>query len=372
MEKIWLSSPHMSNEGYEKQYIKEAFDLNWVAPAGENITQFENDVVNYVECGHAVALSSGTSAIHLGLKALGVKSGDLVACQSFTFSASANPIKYLGAEPVFIGSDKESWNLDPKALEEALKENESIKVVIVVNLYGGSAKYDEIINICKKYDVKILEDAAESLGSKYKGKFTGTFGDVGIFSFNGNKIITSSGGGMLVTPNKQIRDKVQFWSTQSKEPAPHYEHKELGYNYRLSNISAGIGRGQMKVLENRVKKKKYIYEQYIENLADFDSITFKNPIDYDKPNYWLSCALFKNNKLKEKVLNTLLNNNIEARPLWKPMHLQPYFQNSLYYGDRYEEQLFDLGLCLPSDTKMDDTQISKVIATIREVLNDEI
>lgn len=254
-EKILLSSPHMSEEGYEQEFVKEAFDTNWVAPLGKNVTEFENEVSDYVGIRHAAALSSGTAAIHMALKAAGVKQGDVVFCQSLTFSATANPIIYQDATPVFIDSNKETWNMDPNALEEAFAKYPEVKAVIVVHLYGLSAELEEIVNICKKHNVTLIEDAAESLGTKYKGKYTGTFGDFGVYSFNGNKIITTSGGGMLVSNNKDKIDKVKFWATQSRENARHYEHKEVGYNYRMSNISAGIGRGQLRVLEDRVNKK---------------------------------------------------------------------------------------------------------------------
>jgi len=368
--KIWLSSPHMSDNDLEIDYINKAFDTNWIAPLGKNVDDFEKEICLYTGSKEAVALSSGTSAIHLGLKALGIKKGDKVACQSFTFSASANPILYEGATPIFVGSEEDTWNMSPALLERALKENNDIKVVIVVNLYGISAKLDEIRSICKKYDVKLLEDAAESLGTFYKGKSTGLYGDVGIFSFNGNKIITTSGGGMLVTHSKEIRDKVQFWATQSREPYLHYEHEEVGYNYRLSNILAGVGIGQMKVLNDRVKRKRRIHELYSEEFKDVEVIKVHTAGPDDYANYWLTCLVFSSSDLRDKVLSYLKTYSIESRPLWKPMHLQPIFEKYAYYGEDVEVELFENGLCIPSDTKLSDKEIKFVAKKIKEVCND--
>src|SRR5665647_377607 len=295
--KIYLSSPHMSDEGYEMQYIQEAFDTNWIAPLGKNVNEFENELAAKVGIKSAAALSSGTAAIHLALKAAGVGTGDIVFCPSLTFSATANPIIYQNAIPVFIDSDFETWNMSSVAFEKAFKKYESMgkipKAVIVVHLYGLSADIDKIIDICKKYNVPLIEDAAESLGTTYKGKYTGTFGDYGIFSFNGNKIITTSGGGMLVSNNEEKIVKARFWATQARDPARYYQHSELGFNYRMSNVVAGIGRGQLKVLEQRVQKKKYIFEFYKRELGQLEGIEFMPVNEWNEPNYWLSVIILK-------------------------------------------------------------------------------
>lgn len=288
-KRIYLSSPHMSEEGYEKQYVLEAFDTNWIAPLGENVNKFEEELAAKVGIKAAVALSSGTAAIHMALKAAGIGERDIVFCQSLTFSATANPIIYQNAIPVFIDSDYETWNMCPKALEEAFEKYPDVKAVIVVHLYGLSADLDPILELCKKHNVVLIEDAAESLGAYYKGKHTGTFGDYGIFSFNGNKIITTAGGGMLVSNNEERIAKVRFWATQSRDPARHYQHSELGYNYRMSNVLAGIGRGQLKVLDERVEKKKYIFEFYKRELGGLKGVEFMPVNEWNEPNYWLSC-----------------------------------------------------------------------------------
>lgn len=369
-KKILLASPHMSRQGWERYYVKKAFDENWVAPVGENIDALEVELAEMVTSPHAVALSSGTSAIHLGLKTLGVKKGDYVICSTFTFAGSANPICYEGAQPIFVESEKETWNMDPKALEEALSRYPQTKAVIVVHLYGIPAKMQEIQEICSRFNVPILEDAAESLGSYYKGQMTGTFGDVGIYSFNGNKIITTSGGGALVTARREIAEKVKFLSTQAKEPVDFYEHKEIGYNYRMSNISAGIGRGQLKVLKHRVEKKKYLHTTYQKELQGISELSFMpTPKDTDC-NYWLNCVTFKKTDPK-KVMAALQEEKIESRLLWKPMHQQPVFANSLYFGKGYSEKLFQQGLCLPSDTKMRETDLERVIHQLKKILKQE-
>lgn len=368
-EKILLSSPHMSEEGYEQEFVKEAFDTNWVAPLGKNVTEFENEVSDYVGIRHAAALSSGTAAIHMALKAAGVKQGDVVFCQSLTFSATANPIIYQDATPVFIDSNKETWNMDPNALEEAFNKYPEVKAVIVVHLYGLSAELEEIVDICKKHNVTLIEDAAESLGTKYKGKYTGTFGDFGVYSFNGNKIITTSGGGMLVSNNKDKIDKVKFWATQSRENARHYEHKEVGYNYRMSNISAGIGRGQLRVLEDRVNKKNYIFNFYKDKLQDIDGIEFMPINDWNSPNCWLSCLILKNGSSPLKLIEDLERVNIETRPIWKPMHLQPVFSKYDFVGTGISETIFQMGLCLPSDTKLTDNELARICDAIKSSLS---
>ena len=357
----------MSDEGYEMEYIKEAFDTNWIAPLGSNVDEFENEFARKVGTKSAAALSSGTAAIHLALKAAGVGKGDIVFCQSLTFSATANPIIYQNAIPVFIDSDYETWNMCPNALEEAFKKYPEVKAVIVVHLYGISANLDKIIELCKKHDVTLIEDAAESLGTYYKGKHTGTFGDYGIFSFNGNKIITTSGGGMLVSDDEEKIEKVRFWATQSRDPARHYQHSELGYNYRMSNVLAGIGRGQLKVLDDRVAKKKYIFEFYKRELGDLEGVQFMPENDWDAPNFWLS-AITLNGRIKpEEVMDALAEENIESRPVWKPMHLQPFFEKYDFVGEGISERLFERGICLPSDTKMtgnDMRKIKKILAKL--------
>lgn len=363
--RIFLSSPHMSDEGYEQQYVQEAFDTNWIAPLGENLNQFEIELAEKVNAKHAVALSSGTAAIHLALKAAGVGEGDIVFCQSLTFSATANPIIYQNATPVFIDSDYETWNINPDALEKAIEKYPNAKALIVVHLYGLSADMDRIMEICKKHNVAVIEDAAESLGTYYKDQHTGTFGDYGVFSFNGNKIITTSGGGMLVSDNKERMDKVRFWATQSRDPARHYQHSELGYNYRMSNIVAGIGRGQLKVLNQRVEKKKYIFNFYKSALRDLP-IEFMPDNDWNEPNFWLSAMTLKGEVRPLDIIEALEKENIESRPVWKPMHLQPYFKAYDFIGEGVSEQLFENGICLPSDTKMTDEDLERVIAVIRK------
>ena len=364
--KIYLSSPHMSKEGFEMQYIKEAFDTNWIAPLGANVDGFERELAEKVGVKYAAALSSGTAAIHMALKAVGVGQDDIVFCSTLTFAATANPIIYQNATPVFIDSDLETWNMDPDLLEVALKRYEGkVKAVIVVHLYGLAADMDRILEICNRYNVPLIEDAAESLGTTYKGNYTGTFGDYGIFSFNGNKIITTSGGGMLVSDNKERVEKVKFWATQAREKARHYQHEEIGYNYRMSNIVAGIGRGQLKVLERRIAKKKYIYEFYKSKLSELDGISFMPINDWNKPNYWLSCIVLTGKVRPIDVMVALENENIESRPVWKPMHMQPFFAEYDYVGENVSDNLFKNGICLPSDTKMTDEDLFRVCNVIR-------
>ena len=372
-KKILLASPHMSDEGYEQQFIKEAFDTNWIAPLGENVNKFEEEIANYVGVKTGAALSAGSAAIHLGLKALNVKQGDIVFCSSLTFSATCNPIIYQNATPVFIDSEYETWNMDPLALEKAFEKYPNPKAVIVVHLYGTPAKMDEIIKICKKHNVPLIEDAAESLGSIYNGQQTGTFGEYGVFSFNGNKIITTSGGGMLVSNNEDGIKKVRFWATQSKEPVRHYEHKEIGYNYRMSNICAGIGRGQLKVLDKRIEKKTEIYNKYKNELEKVKEIK-RQPIPKNtKPNHWLSVmTIDKDSKVKPlNIMETLEKENIDSRPVWKPMHLQPVFKEYDFItakndGTSVSEDLFNRGVCLPSDTKMTEEEQERVIDIIKK------
>ncbi len=373
MEKrIFLASPHMSEEGYEKEYIKEAFDTNWIAPLGENVNKFEEELANYVGAKCGAALSAGTAAIHMALKALDVKEGDIVFCSSLTFSATANPIIYQNATPVFIDCDRETWNMDPEALKKAFEKYPNPKAVVIVHLYGTPAKMDEIMAICNEHNVPLVEDAAESLGATYKGKQTGTFGKFGIFSFNGNKIITTSGGGMLVSDDEERIQKVRFWATQSRDKARYYQHSEIGYNYRMSNIVAGIGRGQLKVLNDRLAKKKEIYETYKDAFKDITEIEMK-PVPVDtKPNYWLSTMLLKEESKVTplNIMEALEKENIESRPIWKPMHMQPVFEkyDFIKVEDKpVSEDIFARGVCLPSDTKMTKEEQQEVIRIIKEL-----
>lgn len=373
-KRIFLASPHMGD--WERVFVNEAFDTNWVAPLGPNVNNFEKEVSEYVGCKNAAALVSGTSAIHLALKAVGVTRGDRVFCTSLTFSGSCNPIMYEGAVPVFIDSEPESWNMSPIALEKAFikakAENEMPSAVIVVHLYGQSADLDKIMEICNKYNTPLIEDAAESLGATYKGKQTGTFGEFGIYSFNGNKIITTSGGGMLVSDNVEGIEKARFWATQSRDKARHYQHTELGYNYRMSNVVAGVGRGQLRVLNERIAQKKHIFERYAEAFKDIENIDMMPICEYGEPNYWLSCMTLKED-CSVKPLDIILaleERNIESRPIWKPMHMQPYFEEYDFFnhnenGQSVAEDIFNRGICLPSDTKMTEEEIDKVIGIVR-------
>jgi dTDP-4-amino-4,6-dideoxygalactose transaminase len=372
VEKIWLSSPHMSDEGYEQEYIKEAFDTNWIAPLGPNVNGFEEELAAKVGAKHAAALSAGTAAIQMALKAAGVGQGDIVFCQDLTFSATANPIIYQNATPVFIDSNFETWNMDPGALEAAFEKYPEVKAVLVVHLYGLSADMDPIVELCKKHNVTLIEDAAESLGTTYKGKYTGTFGDYGIFSFNGNKIITTSGGGMLVSDNEERIAKVRFWATQARDAARHYQHSELGFNYRMSNVVAGIGRGQLKVLDQRVAKKKYIFEFYKKELGQLEGVEFMPINDWNEPNYWLSVMTLNGSVRPLDVMEALEKENIESRPVWKPMHMQPYFAEYDYVGSDVSENLFENGVCLPSDTKMTDEDLNRVCDVIRALWKQRI
>ena len=366
--RIYLSSPHMSDEGYEMAYIQEAFDTNWIAPLGPNVDGFEREFAEKVGSKHAAALSSGTAAMHLALMAAGVGEGDIVFCPSLTFSATANPIIYQRAIPVFIDSDYETWNIDPDLLEEAFKKYPDVKAVIIVHLYGLSADMDRITDICKKHNVTVVEDAAESLGCTYKGKQTGTFGDYGIFSFNGNKIITTSGGGMLVSDNEEKINKARFWATQARDKARHYQHSELGFNYRMSNVVAGIGRGQLKVLDQRAAKKKYIFEFYKRELGAIQGISFMPDNEWNRPNYWLSCITLKGTKVRPlDIMEALEAENIESRPIWKPMHMQPFFEKYDFIGTGVSQKLFETGVCLPSDTKMTDEDLYRICKIIKGI-----
>ncbi len=370
--KIWLSSPHMG--GTEQQYVKEAFDTNWIAPLGPNVNGFETDIAEYLGNGvHVGALSSGTAAIHLGLQLLGVEKGDEVLCQSFTFSASANPILYLGAIPIFVDSEKETWNLSPELLEQAIKnrikQGKKPKAIVAVHLYGMPYNIEAIHAIAEKYDIPVLEDSAEALGSTYHGRKCGTFGDIAVLSFNGNKIITTSGGGALVSKNKTYKDKAVFFATQARDDAPHYQHSHIGYNYRMSNVLAGIGRGQMKVLEDRVMARRSNHEFYIEHLNDIPGIEFlPDPAGY-RSNRWLTCILTPSYEIREAIRLTLLKEDIESRPLWKPMHLQPVFENHLNFSDGTSEDLFNRGLCIPSGSNLLLGDLTRIVRIIKYALS---
>lgn len=369
--RIYLSPPHLS--GLELAYIQQAFASNWVAPVGENLARFEQAVCNVTQAKYALALNAGTAAIHLGLRALGVGAGDIVICPSFTFIATANPILYLGATPIFIDSEAETWNISPEYLEKALidckQKNKLPKAIIVVHLYGQAAQMYEIQQIAQHYQIPILEDSAEALGSTYQGRALGTLGDIGIYSFNGNKIITTSAGGMLVTDSKEIYEKSLFRATQAKEKAPHYQHNELGYNYRLSNILAGIGCGQMEVLPERIRQRRSIYTLYQQFLANELAVTFLTEMPDSFSNRWLTCVLFRDEPQREQVRLALSDENIEARPLWKPLHLQPLFQDFHYYGAQIAESLFEKGLCLPSGSQLQTEDIVRITEIVRSVVS---
>lgn len=386
-KKMWLASPTM--HGDEQNFVKEAFDTNWVSTVGANLNELEKNICNYVGCKYAVALASGTSALHLAVKLAGVKAGDKVFCSDLTFSATVNPVLYEKGTPIFIDSERDTWNLNPAALERAFKLFPEVKVVVVANLYGTPAKFDEIQKICKEHSAILIEDAAESLGATYKGQQTGTFGQVNAISFNGNKIITTSGGGMLLTDDEKAAKLARKWSTQSREPAAWYQHIDVGYNYRMSNIVAGIGRGQLLHLNEHIAAKKNIYERYRDGLKDLP-VTM-NPYDAEimSPNFWLSCllidekfmcrqvrsdnqALFISEHGKTcptEILESLAKFNAEGRPIWKPMHLQPIYYNNPFVAEKDGEDIgadiFNRGLCLPSDIKMTAAQQDKIIEIIR-------
>jgi len=366
-KRIYLSSPHMSEEGFEQNYVKEAFDTNWIAPLGPNVTGFEDELAEKVGSKAAAALVSGTSAIHLALIAAGVGEGDIVFCPTLTFSATANPIIYQKAIPVFIDSDYKTWNICPDALEAAFEKYPNVKAVIVVHLYGLSADMDKIVELCKKYKVALIEDAAESLGTYYKGLQTGTIGDYGIFSFNGNKIITTSGGGMLVSNDREKIEKARFWSTQSRDNAKHYQHSEIGFNYRMSNIVAGIGRGQLKVLDERVKQKNHIYRFYKRELEHLEGVEFMPINNWDSPNYWLSCMTLRGKIKPNDIMEALEKENVESRHIWKPMHMQPVFKEYDVINKGVSEEIFENGVCLPSDTKITDDDLNRICNIIKEL-----
>jgi dTDP-4-amino-4,6-dideoxygalactose transaminase len=372
-KRIWLSLAHMG--GHEQKFIQEAFDTNWVVPLGPNVNGFEKDLRGYLNDDvHVVALSSGTAAIHLALVQLGVGPGDEVICQSFTFAASANPIKYLGASPVFIDSESDTWNMSPKFLREAIvdriaKTGKKPKVIVPVHLYGMPAKMDEIMAIADDFEIPILEDAAEALGSEYKSKRCGTFGEFACLSFNGNKMITTSGGGALVCSTEEEAKRTMFYATQARDNAPHYQHSKIGYNYRMSNICAGIGRGQMMVLDNHVARRRAIHKLYKKELSGIAGISvFDNPSSEFNSNHWLTCIIVDPKVAgfsREDIRLKMESENIETRPLWKPMHLQPVFEGTPFYGDGTSEALFDKGLCLPSGSSLTDDDILRVVGVIK-------
>jgi dTDP-4-amino-4,6-dideoxygalactose transaminase len=370
-EKIWLSSPHMGGE--ELKFIHEAFDTNWVAPVGPHLGAFEEELAAYNGINHCAALSSGTAAIHLALIILGVDQGDEVICSSFTFSGSCNPILYQKAIPVFVDSESGTWNMDPDLLEEVIKDRikkgKKPKAIITVHLYGMPARITEIMEVARKYAIPVIEDAAEALGSSYGGKKLGTFGDIGIYSFNGNKIITTSGGGAMVSNNVEWIRKAKFLSTQARDAAPHYEHSEVGYNYRLSNICAGIGRGQLKVLDERVSQRRNIFERYFKELGNIAGIEFLSERSPAFSNHWLTTILIDSSKAngrsREGLRVALEEQNIESRPLWKPMHLQPVFFSYPVYEKGVSAKLFTDGLCLPSGSNLPEMGLRRVIDNMR-------
>ena len=385
-KKIWLASPTMHGE--EQKYVQEAFDTNWVSTIGENLNQFEKAVRDYIGCGYSVALTSGTSALHMAVKLAGIEQGDKVFCSDMTFAATVNPVAFEKGKQIFIDSEYETWNMDPAALERAFEKHPEAKVVIVANLYGTPARLDELRDICLKHEAVLIEDAAESLGATLRGKQTGTFGAYNVISFNGNKIITTSGGGMLLTDDKDAAEQVRKWSTQSKEPAPWYQHKEMGYNYRMSNVLAGIGRGQFQHLEEHKALKKQIYERYKEGLKDLP-ISMNPHLEYTEPNFWLSCLLIDEDAMcrqerngltckymsepgkscPDEIRETLARYHAESRPIWKPMHMQPIYKNCDFItardGVNVGEDIFARGLCLPSDIKMTEEEQNMVIEIIK-------
>ena len=379
-KRIYLSCPTMHGE--EQEFIKEAFDTNWVAPLGPNVNNFEKELAAYTGAGYAAALSAGTAAIHMALRVLGIGKGDVVFVSSLTFSASCNPIVYENATPVFIDSEEDTWNMDPVALRKAFEKYPQAKAVILVHLYGTPAKLDEIMEICKEHNAVLIEDAAESLSSTYKGKHTGTFGKIGIYSFNGNKIITTSGGGMMVSAEEEMTKKATFLATQARDAARHYQHSQIGYNYRMSNITAGIGRGQLKHIEEHKALKKAIYQQYKEAFADIPEITM-NPLNPDgDANCWLSCMTIQEGckVTPDQIMDALEAANIESRPIWKPMHLQPVFAENEFVtvaGFKSEmgemksvaEDIFNRGLCLPSDIKNTEGDMEEIISIVRKCFN---
>lgn len=372
-KRIFLSAPHMG--GTEREFVSRAFDSNWIAPVGPDIDAFEQEIVNYTSASYAGAVISGTAAIHLALMLLNIEQSDEVICSSFTFAGSVFPVLYGGATPVFVDSEESSWNMDPNLLESAIKKSikkgKKPKAIILVHLYGQSADIDPIMAIAGRYEIPLIEDAAESMGGLYKGKHTGTFGRFGIFSFNGNKIITTSGGGVLVGKNSEDIERARYLATQARSPAVHYEHTCVGYNYRMSNIVAAIGRGQLSVLDQRVERKRAIFERYRSALEEIDGVGFMPEPVWSRSNRWLTCITLNPAKIKkthEELRLALESENIESRPLWKPMHLQPVFSHYPAFTNSVSETLFQRGLCLPSGTGMSDDDLTRTIDTVRSVL----
>ena len=366
--RIWLSPPHMGGE--EIKFVQEAFDTNWISPVGPHIKAFEDELVQYLGAGHCAVLTSGTAAIHLALIILGVQRDDEVVCSSFTFAGSCNPVVYVGARPVFVDSESKTWNIDPDLLEEAIKDRmkktgKKPKAIIAVHLYGMPAQIDRIMDISRTYEIPVIEDAAEALGASMHGKKLGTFGDFGILSFNGNKIITTSGGGALLSNNEAWIRKARFLATQARDPAPHYEHSEIGYNYRLSNVCAGIGRGQLKVLDERVRQRRAVFDYYKKELGGIKGISFPEEPEGYFSNRWLTTILVDPEQTggitREDIRLKLEAENIESRPLWKPMHLQPVYRSSPVYVARVSEMLFERGLCLPSGSELNDSELDRVV-----------
>lgn len=380
MSKIWLSLAHMG--GAERRFVREAFDTNWVVPLGPNVDGFEHDLEQWLSKhsaqkeNYVVALSAGTAAIHLSLVMLGVGHGDEVICQSFTFSASANPIKYQGATPVFVDSELDSWNMDPSLLKDAIEDRikrtgKKPKAIIPVYLYGNPARISEIMNVANEYEIPVVEDSAEAMGSKYDGKYCGTFGKYGIFSFNGNKMITTSGGGALICHSKEDADRVKFYATQAREKFPYYQHEEIGYNYRLSNVSAGIGRGQMLVLDEHIAHHQHVHQLYANALKGVNGIVVKNPVVGKpcQPNYWLSTITVNPEKTGytyQQLSDFFEKEGVETRPLWKPMHLQPVYKDAPSYVSGVSESQFNIGLCLPSGPMVSDADVEKIVQLIKQ------
>ncbi|MDZ8050437.1 MAG: DegT/DnrJ/EryC1/StrS family aminotransferase [Aulosira sp. ZfuVER01] len=371
-KQILLSTPHMGDR--ELEFVKQAFETNWIAPVGPHVDAFEQEFCQVVGAGHAAAVSSGTAALHLALQLVGVGYGDDVFCSTLTFAASANPITYLGAKPVFIDSDRTSWNMNPDLLQEALEHRTRIgklpKAVVLVHLYGQSADIEPILKACDRYEIPLIEDAAEALGATYKGQTPGTFGKIGIYSFNGNKIITTSGGGMLVSDDPDLVKKARFLATQARDPAPHYQHSEIGYNYRLSNVLAGIGRGQLQVLSERVAARRRNFEIYQQALAHLPGIEFMPEASFGRATRWLTCLTIDPQKFgadREQVRLALVEKQIEARPVWKPLHLQPVFAGCEYIGDAVAVDLFSRGLCLPSGSNLTGEDLARVIEAIAAI-----
>ncbi|NUP07118.1 MAG: aminotransferase class I/II-fold pyridoxal phosphate-dependent enzyme [Polyangiaceae bacterium] len=377
MPRIYLSSPHMG--GGELALVQDAFQSNWIAPLGPHVNAFESEFASYVGIAHAAALSSGTAALHLGLRLLGVRRGDEVLCSTLTFSASANPIVYEGAEPVFIDSSRDDWNIDPGLLAEELaasaRRGRLPRALIAVDLYGQSVDWDPVRRACAQYDVPIIEDAAEALGASYKGARCGTFGKLAVFSFNGNKIITTSGGGMLVSEDAGLVERARFLATQARDPAPHYQHSTVGFNYRLSNICAAIGRGQLRVLEERVARRRAVFERYREGLSSLPGLELMPEPSHGRSNRWLTCILLDPSAFgatREDVRLALAERDIEARPIWKPMHLQPVFAGCRAIGGTVSEDLFARGLCLPSGSNLTDAEIDEVIEVVRATCRENV